>query len=125
MRTTNAYDQYMELSGITATPGELLIMLLDAEIKNIKIAILQMNNKNITEAHNRIIKAQDIIDELLLSLDYKYEISEGLAGIYTYIKGELVAANIKKDQTKLQNLLPIITELRDTWKKANSLSRTT
>ena len=115
--------QYTEQSGLTAKPGELLIMLFNAELKNIKIAIINIEAGNMAEAHARLIKAQDIINELIVSLDYKYEISKELSALYTFINGELISANIKKDQEKLKKLLPLITDLRDTWEQADKLSR--
>jgi len=115
--------QYAELSGLTATPGELLIMLFNAEIKNIKKAILNINSGNIVDAHNALKKAQAIITELITSLDDKYEIAKELKPIYFFIKKELITANVKKDAERLEKLLPIVTGLRDTWKEANRLSR--
>jgi flagellar biosynthetic protein FliS len=122
MNNSNAY-LYTEQSGITASPGELLMMLLNAEIKNIRIAILSIGAGKLTDAHQRLIKAQDIMDELILSLDDTYEISKELTPLYLFIKKELMSANIKKDTEKLEKLLPIVTELRDSWEKAYEISR--
>jgi len=123
MNNEKACVQYTELSGLTATPGELLIMLFNAEIKNIKKAILNINAGNIVDAHNALKKAQAIITELITSLDDKYEISKELKPLYFFIKRELITANVKKDAERLDKILPIVTELRDTWKEANRLSR--
>lgn len=122
MNNSNAY-LYTEQSGITASPGELLMMLLNAEIKNIRIAILSIGAGKLTDAHQRLMKAQDIMDELILSLDDAYEISKELTPLYLFIKKELMSANIKKDTEKLEKLLPIVTELRDSWEKAYEISR--
>jgi len=123
MNNEKACMQYTELSGMTATPGELLIMLFNAEIKNIKKAILSIQSGNIVNSHNALKKSQDIITELITSLDDKYEISKELKPLYLFIKRELITANLKKDAERLEKLLPIVTELRDTWKEANMLAR--
>lgn len=122
MATSNALN-YVEQTSITATPGELLIMLWNAEIKNIKIAIISIRSNRIPEAHEKIMKAQAIIDELIYSLDTRYEISNELSKLYSFIKSELIAANLKKDVEKLEEILPLVTEMRDTWQEAYKLSR--
>lgn len=124
MNNTDASLKYAQHTGITASPGELLIMLYNAEIKNIKMAILNIEMGNIPEAHLKIIKAKDIMDELIYSLDSSYSISKDLESLYNFIKSELTNANIKKDSEKLNRLLPILTDLRDTWEKAYKLTRT-
>ncbi|MDF2568109.1 MAG: fliS [Oscillospiraceae bacterium] len=123
MNNTKAYLNYVEQSGMTATPGELLLMLWNAEIKNIKIAVLNIKSGNLSEAHEKLIRAQDIVDELILSLDDRYEISKNLTNLYTFIKNELVLANLKKDSERLEAILPLVTEMRDTWEQANKISR--
>ncbi len=123
MNNSNAYKLYTEQSGISATPGELLVMLFNAELKNIKIAILNIKAGKTNDAHTRLIQAQKIMDELNMSLDHTYAISKELQSLYNFIKRELVSANIKKDTEKLEKLLPLITELRDTWEQADKLAR--
>lgn len=122
MNNTEACLQYTELSGMTATPGELLIMLFNAEIKNIKKAIICIKSRDVVNSHNCLKKAQDIITELIVSLDETYQISKELKPLYLFIKRELIAANINKDMERLEKLLPIVTELRDTWKEANRIA---
>lgn len=121
--SARAVMQYTEQAGITAAPDELLVMLLNAEIKNIRIAINAIKNKKIPDAHTRLIKAQDIIDELIMSLDMNYEISKDLMTLYCFIKEKLVEANIKKDADILEQLVPMVTELRDTWAQASKIVR--
>lgn len=124
MNSTDASLKYAEQTGITASPGELLIMLLNAELKNIKIAILNIEAGNIPEAHTKLTKARNIMDELIFSLDDSYGISKDLTSLYHFIKNEIISANMKKDVEKLKRLIPILTDLRDTWEKAYKITRT-
>lgn len=124
MNNLQASQNYTDQIGVTATPEELLLLLLNAEIKNVRIAILCIEAGKVPEAHEKLTKAQSIIDELICSLNWSYEISKELASIYTFIKKELVLANVKKDAEKLKKLLPIITDMRDTWEKAYKMTRT-
>jgi flagellar protein FliS len=121
MDNNKSYNQYTEQVVLTATPGELLIMLYNAEIKNIKAAIICIKAKNTQAAHDKLMKAQDIINELIFSLDDTSEIAKELHALYAFIKNELVLANVSKDAERLEAILPIVTDLRDTWEKAKQI----
>jgi flagellar protein FliS len=122
MENSRACTQYAQQSLITASPQEILLMLLNAEVKNIKIAIIRIEEGNIQEAHNRLMTAKEIINELILSLNDSFAVSKQLMPIYLFIKSELVEANIKKDAQRLRDLIPVVTELRDTWQEAAKLA---
>ena len=93
-------------------------MLYDGCIRFIKQAVERINNKNMQEAHDAIIRAQDIILEFMSTLDMNYEISQNLLALYDYMHGQLIEANIQKDADILQEVLELLTELRDTWAEA-------
>ena len=90
----------------------------DGCIRFIKQAVERINNKNMQEAHDAIIRAQDIILEFMSTLDMNYEISQNLLALYDYMHGQLIEANIQKDADILQEVLELLTELRDTWAEA-------
>lgn len=115
MSTLNPYQQYQEQSIKTASPGELTLMLYNGCIKFINQAKLFIEQKNIEKANNAIIRAQDIIQELMVTLNMDYEISKNLAALYDYMNRRLIDANISKDTQILEEILDMVTELRDTW----------
>lgn len=92
-------------------------MLYDGAIKFLNIAIENMDPKTYDVVNNNIIKAQDIITELLLSLNMEEggEISQNLFNLYMYFKRELLEANIKKDPEIVNHVLKMLKELRDAW----------
>ena len=73
MTGNNPLKAYKETQVKTATPGKLIIMLYDAAIKNINQACECMDEgfKKNDVASKCIIKAQDIISELMVSLDFE------------------------------------------------------
>ncbi|NLJ89245.1 MAG: flagellar export chaperone FliS, partial [Epulopiscium sp.] len=77
----------------------------------------------IKEAHDYIVRVEDIIEEFQATLDKKYEISSNLELLYDYIYRRLVEANIQKDKDILEEVYGLIKELRDTWKEAMKLSK--
>jgi flagellar protein FliS len=42
----------------------------------------------------------------------------GLAALYTFIYGELLAANIKRDPAKISTCRGLVEPLRDAWRQA-------
>ncbi len=117
------YQQYQQNSIMTASPEELTLMLYNGAIKFINLGKLHIENKEIEKANNAIKRAQDIIMELNNTLDMNYEISNNLRSIYTFILEKLIDANIKKDVKFLDEALPLIEEIRDTWKEAMKEAR--
>lgn len=118
MAMNNPYAKYKENSINIATPEELTLKLYDGSIKFAKLARMAMEEKNIQETNNNLSKSQNIIDELNFTLNMDYEVSEGLRSLYTFIKEQLVEANIQKDLKVLDEVLPIMESMRDTWKEA-------
>lgn len=114
----NPAAAYLENKIKTATPAELTLMLFDGAIKFCNIAIMAIDEEDVSKAHTNIIKAQDIISALRSSLDHKYEVADNLDKMYDYIYSRLVDANIKKDKLIIEEVLEYIRGLRDTWKEA-------
>lgn len=123
MALNNPYAKYREQAINTATPEELTLMLYDGCIKFINISKVAIEEKNIELANSNIQKAQNIISELMVTLNMDVEVSKNLMALYDYYNRRLVEANIKKDSDILEEVKLFITELRDTWKEAMVLSR--
>ncbi|AFS77337.1 flagellar protein FliS [Gottschalkia acidurici 9a] len=116
MAINNPYNQYKQNSVTTASPEELTLMLYNGAIKFVNIAKIEMEAKNIERTNEAIVRSQDIIRELNGSLNMNYPISENLRTLYTFILEKLIDANIQKDIKIIEEILPIIEEMRDTWK---------
>ncbi|QXM05191.1 flagellar export chaperone FliS [Crassaminicella indica] len=119
----SGFNQYKQNNIMTATPQELTLMLYNGAIKFVNQAILFIEQKNVQKSHNAIMRASDIIIELNATLNMDYEISKGLRPIYDFLVEKLTEANIKKDKKILEEILPIFTDLRDTWKQAMELAK--
>jgi flagellar secretion chaperone FliS len=122
---SNPLKAYKETQIKSATPGQLIIMLYDGAIKNINIAIKEMDKdkkeRKLDIISNTIIKAQDIISELMVSLDFEQggEIAKNLFSIYVFMNRELLNANIKKDRDPLEAVKKMLMELREAWHQIN------
>lgn len=113
--SANALNCYKNDSVMMARPIELVIMLYDGLIKKIKLAKLYIGDGEIEQAHNSLVRAQDIVGELLHSLNFNYEVADNLMKLYEFIIVELAEANMDKDVARLDGVLGIIEELRNTW----------
>jgi flagellar protein FliS len=123
MAVSNPYQRYREQVVYTMTPGQLIVLLYDEAIKNIKKAIIYIEEKKIAQAHNCIIKAEDIINALIDNLNMGYSISEDLFSLYDYMYRQLIQANIKKDSETLKEVLSMLTEFKNTWEEAEKAVR--
>lgn len=123
MSLHNPYQAYQQNSVITASPGELTLMLYNGCLKFIKLAKLAIEEKRIEEKNTNIIKAQDIIRELMVTLNMDYEISHQMLQMYDYILNRLIEANIHNDVKILDEVEGYVTEFRDTWKQVIQINR--
>jgi len=116
MAVNNAYKTYQNNAVNTASGGELTLMLYNGCMKFIKQAIKDIDGSNYEAKNTNIQKAQNIIRELLITLDPNVEISKQFQPLYEFMLNELMAANIENDKRKLEEVLELVTEFRDTWK---------
>lgn len=113
--SSNAYAAYQQNNVMTASKGKLLLMLYDGAIKFLKFSKVSIDEKDLGKANNYIVRAQDIVTELMVTLNMDIEISKNLFAIYDYMKYRLIQANIKKDKEMIDEVLNMLSELRDTW----------
>ena len=119
----NAYNQYKQNTVFMASPEELTMMLYNGMVKFVSQAAIAMKEKKIPQAHEAITRAGDIIMELNMTLNMEYEVSKGLRQLYDFLLSQLTEANMTKDPKVIEEIIPIITEMRDTWKEAMELAK--
>ncbi len=104
----------------TNDQGTLILMLYDGSIRFLKSAILKLSKNDLEGAHNSIIKAKDIVSELMGSLDNDNpnELVGNLRNLYTYMFNRLIDANVKKDAAMCQEVCALLEELREGWRTA-------
>ncbi len=114
------YDVYKDTEIQTADQGKLIIMLYDGAIRFLNIAIDNMDFRKYDIVNNNIIKAQDIVTELMLSLNMEQggEIAQNLFNIYAYLKKRLIEGNIKKDPEILREIIKHLSNLKSAWEEA-------
>lgn len=106
----------------TSNPLSILIMLYDKAIQDLKIAkelIKDENWQNKIKANEKIFHAQEIITELMSTLNFEKggNISTNLLSIYSFLNKELENVLLKKEIHKIDNVIKQLQELSFTWKK--------
>lgn len=119
----NPYDNYKQQAVMTMTPGEMLVKLYDGAIRQMNSARRSITEKDINAANTALQKAQNIFNYLDNTLDRRYEVSEPLSSLYEFFITQVVAANVRKDVKPLDDIIPLVSELRDTYVQAEKLSR--
>jgi flagellar protein FliS len=122
MAMNQAYAQYNTSKILTASPGELTLMLYEGAIKFCNIAIMAIENDDLNKAHVNIVKTERIIEEFQSTLDHKYKVAEDFDKVYSYVYERLVEANMKKDKEILEEVLGHLRTMRDTWKEVMRLT---
>ena len=112
----NPYSRYKENSVHVASQEQLVIMLVDGAVKYTKVARLALEKGDKERAHKELIRVQGIFAELIASLDINAgDFTTDLLNLYTYVRDSLIKANIKKDIQIIDEVMPLIEEIRDMW----------
>jgi len=125
MQSSNAYNVYKNNSVNYASREQLLLMLLDGAVKFSKMGRQAILDKNVKNAHENIVKTQNIFFELMVTLDVSKggEWAQQLMNVYDFIVRRLVDANLKKDIDIMNEVIPLIEDVRDTWSEAYKVSK--
>ncbi|RNB92640.1 flagellar export chaperone FliS [Brevibacillus fluminis] len=118
-----AAEKYQLNQVNTATPAELTLMLYNGAIRFIKQTKMALQENDFTKAHQSNVRVQDIISELIITLDMSNPLSENFLPLYDYLNRRLIEANIKKDVSILDEVEDFLTQFRDTWREAMALAK--
>lgn len=109
----NPYAHYKQTAIQTASPEKLLLMLYDGAIKFGYQAQVALEQKDIEASNKYLGKIQDIVSELMVTLNMDYEISKNLFNLYEYMNKRLIEANIQKNSEPLFEVMGYLKELRE------------
>ena len=118
----NPVNAYRQTRVKTASQGRIIVMLYEEAIRQIDVAIaaLEEDTKQLDRVNNALGKTQDIITELMVSLDFEKggQVAEKLFNLYMYFNNQLMEANVNKQIEPLQNVRSFLDELRGAWAEA-------
>jgi len=117
----NPIMQYREQAISTMTSAEQLILLFDEALKNLRYGAMMLKNENYATAQKCTEKCKDIFRYLSSILDRNYSISNDLYDLYYFVNQQVIRAEARRDPALLEELLPLVQEMRDTWAEAAKL----
>ncbi|MBM7559373.1 flagellar export chaperone FliS [Marinitoga litoralis] len=116
----NANNKYIESMVKTASPAKLVELLYLNSIERLNRARKYIEEKKFADANTQIIRVEDIIMELNLSLDMEKggEISKNLRSLYAYMYRRLLEANLNKNVEILEEVKSLLNTLLEAWREA-------
>lgn len=112
-----AAKAYLATQVSTSSQGDLLIMLYDTAVKQLRQAIELMRAGDVAGKGMLISKAINIISELQESLNKERggDISKNLFQLYFFCNTRLLKANLKMDQQMVEEVIGILSGLRQAF----------
>lgn len=123
MAVNNPYATYKQSSVETKSAGELTLMLYEGCLKFIKRAEQAIEDRKIEDKNKNLIKAQNIIRELMVTLNTDVAVSKNMMQMYDFIMAKLVEANTGNDVEALKEAERFVIDFRDTWREVIKLDR--
>ena len=119
----SAYAQtYRANAVLTASPGQLVLMLYDGVLKSLAITRDAFSrpvtdSRRIETINQHLLKAQMIIAELQggLNLEAGGDFAATLHRLYDYHNRRLLEANLRKQVEPVIEVERLVRELRDAW----------
>jgi flagellar protein FliS len=117
----NPWQSYRQVSTLTASPAQVVLMLYDGAIRFVELSISGFTKEDPIESvetiNNNIQKAQAIINELNVSLNMREggEFADRMRALYNYMDDRLQQSNLRKTETGLREVIKHLTVIRDAW----------
>lgn len=123
MATPYGYARaYQAQSILTASPGQLVLMLFDGSLRFLNqareaFAQHEETPRRIEAINTSLVRAQNILIELraTLNLSAGGEYATNLDRLYDYYLRRLIEANVKKQVEPVIEVSHLIQQLRDGW----------
>ncbi len=108
---------------MTASSEDLTLMLDQGGVKFSNPAILAIEKKDLRGANLKILKCQDVVRELQVTVNRKHPQADDIYNLYEYMYRRLIEANLTKNVEVLQEVTDMMKEFRDLWKESVKIAR--
>ena len=110
-------NAYRKASVNTLDQHKLIVMLYDGAIKQAGFAVEYIKQNEIEKTHNALVKAKNIVAELMASLNLEKggEVANNLQSLYAYMFSQLIEGNMNKDTKPIITVIGLLKELRIAW----------
>ena len=125
MSAVRQLQAYRETQITTTDPATVLLMLYQGAIDSLNRARASMAAGELAEKGMYILRANDIINQFIASLDHDVggEIAANLEALYLYMLEQILAANIQNDAAALTTVISLLATLKSGWEEAIGTQR--
>ncbi|HTZ50048.1 MAG TPA: flagellar export chaperone FliS [Spirochaetia bacterium] len=124
MNPHDPLNAYRETQIKTANQIRLIVMLYDGAIRHLNLALdaFQEGHRRYDVINTHLISAQDILSELMASLDFDKGgvIAKNLFSLYSFMNRRLLDGNLKKDPAPLAEVKKMLGDLREAWEEIST-----
>jgi flagellar protein FliS len=115
----NGIDAYRQTNVTTADPKRLVLMCYEGAIGSLKTARENYISGEYEAKAETVQKAQNIISELALALDFEKggEVARNLEALYNYILRRITEGDVKGDVKAFDEVILMLGELESAWKE--------
>ena len=119
MPQSHPFQNYRRTNVETADQRTLIVMLYDGLIHYLRKARQKIEVNDVEGAHNYLVRSRQIVSELLSTLkpEQAGEIGMNLQRLYAYAFNQIVEANIYKDVERIDEVIGIMSTLREAVRK--------
>jgi flagellar protein FliS len=125
MTAVRQLQAYKETQITTTDPGTVLLLLYQGAIDSLNRAAAFMAAGNMADKGNQILKANDIINQFIASLDFEVggELAHNLESLYRFMLQQILAANANNDPKPLTTVVSLLSTLKSGWDEAVASQR--
>ena len=117
MGPAKSHKEYRQNQVSTSSQGKLILMMYEGAIKFANMALISLDQNDISKKCLYLRKTQDIINELSLALNLKKggEVAHRLESLYQFMLRELTQANIHSERKTIESVLKVLIPLKEAW----------
>ena len=110
-------DAYREMKIMNMSQQELIVFLYESSLELIEQAKERIHAGDVPGTHEKLDRARRIFIHLLSTLNFEAggELAKKLSGLYAYFVEKITMANVTKNIQELDDIVPIIIGIRDSW----------
>jgi flagellar protein FliS len=125
MSTVAQLQVYKDNQLTTTDSGTVLLMLYQGTIDFLNRANESMAAGKVADKGHFILRASDIINQFLASLDHEIggEIAKNLEALYQYMLEQILVANVKNDPEPIAQVVSLLSTLKSGWEEAVVVQR--
>ncbi|MEP6572285.1 MAG: flagellar export chaperone FliS [Gemmatimonadota bacterium] len=116
----SAASRYQQNDVFSMSPERRVVFLYGQTLASLRQAARHIERKEIEARAACLIRAREILGELLTTLDFDNggKIAKNLAGLYAWFIDELIQVDVHQDGARLARVITPLADLHSAWAQA-------